>query len=274
MLKKYINFFVSISLIVFFTQLYAYGDKTEKKNINIKIEKHNNMIKIPGGEFLMGFKKTKTDKNKKTYINNSEHKVFIGPFYIDKYEVSNQEYHEFCKLTKRKLPVFWGIKKFNCGLEWPDYPVIGVSHYDAKAYAKWAGKRLPTEAEWEFAARGGLVGKKYPNGDTLDKKNINSGKKYGHTLKTHSLIPNGFGLYHMSGNVREWVSDWYKTDYYNISPEKNPKGPKIGRFRVIRGGSWLAGPSCVMISARNAISPNWVDIAIGFRCAKDIKSKQ
>jgi len=165
------------------------------------------------------------------------------------------------------------MNEFHCGLDFPNHPVVGVSHYDARKYAEWRGMRLPTEAEWEVAGRGGLVGKKFPNGDELDKKKINYGDNFHGTTAVGSFPANEYGLFDMSGNVREWVSDWYQTDYYLNSPYKNPQGPEIGRFKVIRGGSWLAGPGCVSVCRRNALSSNWVDIAVGFRCVKETKKE-
>ncbi|RPI01886.1 MAG: hypothetical protein EHM72_05475 [Calditrichaeota bacterium] len=98
--------------------------------------------------------------------------MVIDSFYLDKFEVTNKQYHEFCKAVNHGLPIFWGLTEFRCGEEFPDYPVIGVSYSDAEAYAQWAGKRLPTEAEWEYAARGGLINHNYPRGDHIDQKRI------------------------------------------------------------------------------------------------------
>lgn len=222
-----------------------------------------NMVLIPKGEFNMG-------KNSPgTSDWQPEHKVTINSFYLDSKEITNSQYHEFCKDTKTSLPMFWDMKEFRCGLDFPDHPVVGVSFFDAEKYAKWAKKRLPTEAEWEYASRGGLADKKFPNGDMIDSTLANFGKKYAGSLKVGSFQPNGFGLYDMAGNVWEWTSDNYQGDYYKTSPELNPKGPDNSRFKVIRGGSWHSGAMCIQNFFRNGLSPSWVDFAVGFRCAKD-----
>jgi iron(II)-dependent oxidoreductase len=191
---------------------------------------------------------------------------------MDKYEVTNDLFYRFCDETGHKLPEFWGMKDFHSGLDFPDYPVVGVSWSDAKVYADWTGKRLPTEAEWEYAARGGLVGKKYPYGDELDSTIANftiEGIEKG-LGPVGSYPPNGYGLHDMSGNVAEWVSDYHEEDYYAISPDRNPQGPEEGRFRVIRGGGWHSGPYCSRVYFRNALPSNWRDFNVGFRCAKDL----
>ena len=233
------------------------------------------MIAVPGGEFIMGLDiPPLKEGEKKSYINNQAHKVYVDAFLIDKYEVTNYQYYLFCKATNRKLPIFWGMEAFHCGPDFPNFPVVGVSYSDAVAYAEWRGVRLPTEAEWEYAARGGLVGKKFPNGDNIDEKSANYHNNQKGTTVVGSFLANGYGLYDMSGNVREWVLDYYQTDYYQKSPYKNPRGPEIGKFHVIRGGSWLSGSSCVAVHRRNALSSNWVDFAVGFRCAKDAPKTQ
>jgi len=228
------------------------------------------LIAVPGGEFIMGREVPPAKVGeKKQYVDNPVHKVHVDPFLIDKYEVTNYQYYLFCKATDRTLPIFWGNKEFHCGLDFPDYPVVGVSYADAMAYAQWRGVRLPTEAEWEFAARGGLINKKFPNGDDIDEKSANFRKYQKGTTVVGSFPANGYGLHDMAGNVREWVADYYQTDYYLNGPLKNPPGPGIGQFRVIRGGGWLSGSSCVAVYRRNALASNWVDFAVGFRCAKD-----
>ncbi|UCC44292.1 MAG: formylglycine-generating enzyme family protein [Candidatus Zixiibacteriota bacterium] len=220
------------------------------------------MVLIPGGSFLMG--------NEKGFDTGPVHKVALDSFYLDAHEVTNAEYHEFCKATERKLPEFWGMEKYHCGPDFPDHPVVGVSWSDAKAYAEWADKRLPTEAEWEYAARGGVESENYPYGPETDSTKANFSSEG--TVAVGSFPPNGFGLYDMSGNVVEWVADYYRQDYYESSPAANPQGPEKARFRVIRGGGWHSGPYCSRVYFRNALPANWVDFNVGFRCARDLQA--
>ncbi|MBU0742011.1 formylglycine-generating enzyme family protein [bacterium] len=222
------------------------------------------MVLIPGGAYAMGMHDGE---------DNPLHEVAVSPFYMDRTEVTNAGYLAFCEETGRDLPVFWGMELFRCGPDYPDNPIVGVSHSDAIAYAEWAGKRLPTEAEWEFAARGGLVGKMFPNGDDADPLAVNhKGAGYEGTLPVGSLLPNGYGLHDMSGNVREWVLDRYDPDYYRECPAENPQGPEQGRFRVIRGGGWYSGAFCNHIDRRNGLPSNFGDFNVGFRCAKDVET--
>ncbi len=224
------------------------------------------MVLVPAGEFTMGVEGTGD--------GSPAHAVRLHAFLVDRPEVTNAEYAAFCKATDRKLPFFWGIDRFRSGPKYPDHPVVGVSYGDAQAYAKWRGKRLPTEAEWERAARGGLAGRKYVDGDALDSSRVNytrSGKDG--PLPVGSYAPNGYGLYDMAGNVQEWVADRYDGGYYAVSPGEDPPGPEKGRFRVIRGGGWYTGPMCMDVALRYALPPSWVDFNVGFRCARDAEPK-
>ena len=253
------------SLLIIAAFLFSISLSQENQDVKnpevIKAE----MVLIPGGEFLMG-------KDEEGDCSPA-HKVYLDSFYIDKYEVTNARYLEFCTQTDRKLPEFWGMAEFHSGPDFANYPVVGITWNDAKAYAEWAGKRLPTEAEWEYAARGGLKGMNYPNGDEVDSTRANysvEGIMRG-TVPVSSYLPNGYGLYNMAGNVWEWVSDYYDGDYYENSPYKNPQGSEDGKFRVIRGGGWHSGPYCNRVYYRKALPSNWVDFAVGFRCAKDLR---
>lgn len=220
------------------------------------------MAVIPAGEFLMGGD-VEDD-------HQPIHEVHVDSFYMDVHEVTNEQYFDFCEATDRNLPMFWGIEELRCGPDFPNHPVVGVGWADAKAYAEWAGKRLPTEAEWEYAARGGLAGMKYPNGDEIDTTLANYYVSEG-TVPVGSYPPNGYGLYDMAGNVNEWVADFYDDKYYENSPRENPTGPEEGKFHVIRGGGWHSGAYCNRVYRRCALITHWVDFNVGFRCAKDLR---
>ena len=231
------------------------------------------LVLISGGEFLMG--------SDSEGDHSPVHKVYIDSFYLNRHEVTNAQYLRFCQATGHRpstssghrLPDFWGMDGFRCGPDYPNHPVITVSWYDAVEYAKWCGKRLPTEAEWEYAARGGLAEMDYPNGHTLHPSDGNYNRSgRGGPVAVGSYPANGFGLYDMQGNVVEWVWDFYDPDYYSSSPSVNPQGPESGRFRVIRGGGWHSGATCNRVYYRNALPPGWVDFNVGFRCAKDLES--
>jgi len=235
--------------------------------IILDAQEYKFMVYVPSGEFIMG----KDSKDSADY--SPAHKVKIKAFYMDIHEVTNSEYLKFCKVTERRMPEFWGIDKFKSGEKYPDYPVIGVSYSDAKAYAEWAGKRLPTEAEWEYAARGGLVGETFPTGAEIEDypEELWDGDKTRRLFPVMKRKPNDFGLYDMAGSVREWVQDYYNYNYYMSSSTDNPTGPEDGKFRVIRGGGWKSGKMCKTVYGRNALSASWGDICVGFRCAKDVK---
>jgi sulfatase modifying factor 1 len=221
------------------------------------------LVLIPGGEFTMG------KDNAGDY--SPSHKVYVDSFYMDRYEVTNAQYLRFCEETEARLPEFWGMKEFRSGPDFPDYPVVGITWSDARDYAEWSGKRLPTEAEWEYAARGGLVDMNYPQGESLDsiQANYTLADLEG-TTAVGSFPPNGYGLYDMAGNVWEWVADYYHEGYYKTSPARNPPGPEDGKFKVIRGGGWHSGPFCNRVYYRQALPPHWVDFAVGFRCVKNL----
>jgi len=248
----------AIFILIFFCSIHIFAQNDTLKN----------MALIPKGEFNMG----KNSANPSDW--QPEHKIILDSFYLDKFEVTNQQYYDFCRVTRHALPEFWGMKEFKCGIDFPDNPVIGVSWFDAQSYAKWAKKRLPTEAEWEYASRGGLTDKNYPTGDQIDSTKANYGKKYKGSIQIGTFQPNNFGVYDMSGNVWEWTFDNYGDDYYQVSEPNNPRGPKNGRFKVIRGGSWHSGAMCIQNYYRNGLSPSWVDMAVGFRCAKSIGTTQ
>ncbi|MCP4313280.1 MAG: formylglycine-generating enzyme family protein [Bacteroidetes bacterium] len=224
------------------------------------------MVRIPGGTFVMG---SNANTNSTAF---PAHQVTLPPFFMDIYEVTNKQYHQFCMDSGHKFPEFWGMDIYKSGPDYPDHPVVGVSQFDASEYADWAGKRLPTEAEWEAAARGGLEFKAYPYGEEADHAfaRFNDPEAEKGPVKSGSFEANGYGLFDMSGNVWEWVSDWFDSGYYAESPEEDPQGPSTGSFRVLRGGGWHSGPGCSSLTSRNALPTHWVDIAGGFRCVKDL----
>jgi formylglycine-generating enzyme required for sulfatase activity len=278
------------------------------------------MIRIDGGSFWMG-----TDGSE-GYPADGEgpaHKVRVRPFHLDRTAVSNAEFAAFVAetgyrteaetlgwsfvfhlLLPDELPPTRGIA---CapwwrqveGAAWQhpegahssiddrgDHPVVHVSWNDAVAYARWAGKRLPTEAEWERAARGGLPRALYPWGDELTpdgehRCNIWQGRfphdntrddGYLGTAPVTSFRPNGYGLYNMAGNVWEWCADWFSPTYYQDSPRTDPEGPHRGTSRVIRGGSYLCHASYCnryRVAARSHNTPDSSAGNTGFRCACD-----
>jgi len=222
----------------------------------------NGMVFIPAGSFQMG-----ADVEED---HQPVHEVKLDAFLMDTHEVTNAEYLRFCEESDHDLPEFWGMEEFHAGPDFPDHPVIGVTWVAAGAYAEWVGKRLPTEAEWEYAARGGLEGMKWPNGDEMDSTLA----VYGHndlTQPVGSFPLNGYGLYDMAGNVGEWTADWYAPEYYAESPWRNPPGPEKGKYQAVRGGGWRSGPYCNRVYRRVGLLRYWVDINVGFRCAKDLE---
>jgi len=213
------------------------------------------MALIPAGAFMMG----SNDDNQED--EKPEHQVYIDAFYMDKYEVTVAQYQRFLNATQRSNPANWSEQTQN-----PTHPVVSVSWEDAKAYAQWAGKRLPTEAEWEYAARGGNTGiggkpkYKYPWGDVANHDRANySGKEgkdqWDRTSPVGSFAANGYGLYDMAGNVWEWCADWYDANYYAQSPERNPRGPSNAQYRVLRGGAWINNDSNMRCALRLWFTP-------------------
>ncbi len=224
------------------------------------------LVLIPSGEFTMGGYE---------HGDQIKHQVVLDAYLIDKFETSNALYQEFMKATSHPAPAYWDDPKLNK----PNQPVVGVNWIDANAFCRWKGKRLPTEAEWERAAKGPEGDKPYPWGQSIDPKKANYGRTVGRTMPVDSY-PGGvskFGVYNMAGNVFEWVSDWYQPDYYKQSPKHNPQGPEQGynfanqgQVRVLRGGSWLAPASSLRTSHRfwNRPENNSYGVGLGFRCAK------
>jgi formylglycine-generating enzyme required for sulfatase activity len=193
------------------------------------------------------------------------HKVSISAFQLDKHEVTNAQYQVFVDKTHHATPYHWIDRHFAANAA--ELPIYNVDWDDAHAYCAWAGGRLPTEAEWEYAARGGKSGMDYPGGDQIDAKaarfNVQTGP--GPVAK---FAPNGFGLFDMAGNVSEWTADWFDGSYYANSPEQDPKGPAMGDYKVIRGGAWSDSAKRVTVFFRNWVRPNQKTPNVGFRCAR------
>ena len=281
------------------------------------------LVPIPATEFLMG---ADDDVGFPDDGEGPVRTVRLSPFSMDRYAVTNRQFQTFVnatgyrtdaerfgwsfvfrrfvsKVTLRRghaqevqgLPWWYGVK----GAYWVkpegkgstiedrlDHPVVHVSHTDAGAYCTWAGVRLPTEAEWECAARGGLVGKRYVWGDELTPGGIHQCNIWQGTFPTHnteedgfagtapvhSFEPNGFGLYNMAGNVWEWCADWWSTRHPEERPLQDPVGPARGSSRVMRGGSYLCHHSYCnryRVAARSSNTPDSSTGNCGFRVARD-----
>ena len=215
------------------------------------------MVLVPAGYFLMGSEEGDEDEQPR-------HKVYVDAFYIDTSEVTCARYKRFLEDTGYPPHQLW-IPEYDR----PKDPVVGVSWYDASAFARWAGKRLPTEAEWEKAARSGLNEKRYSWGDEIDREKANY-NSFG-TTPVKSYEPNEYGLYDIAGNVWEWCQDWHSKDYYNTTPHKNPHGPMLGERKVIRGSAWYNNESALRVSNRHKSYPSVGSFNIGFRCVKSLK---
>ena len=212
-------------------------------------------VQIPAGEFLMGDTRDK---------NAPVHTVHLDAYWIDTHEVTNAQYREFVADSKRTAPRYWQDEKYNK----PTQPVVGISWEDADAYCAWKGKRLPTEAEWERAARG-THSQLYPWGDRFDATRTNTREARTRRPLPVGAFPEGAtseGLLDMSGNVWEWCWDWYDESYYRMSPLRNPTGPETGKKRVIRGGGWSAPQ--IHMAKRRGEKPDKTYPSLGFRCAR------
>jgi formylglycine-generating enzyme len=240
-------------------------EKSKDTQKRILAEDGTEMVLIPAGEFEIGSNEASEEQ--------PLHRVYLDDFYIYKYEVTNAQYQQFVKDTGYRSPAFRKNAEFNH----PDQPVVGVSWDDAVAYCQWlsrkSGKRyrLPTEAEWEKAARGGLSGMKFPweTSDLRGKANFGSVEES--AARVGSFKPNGYGLHDMVGNVWEWCSDWYAKSYYSQSPNSNPKGPESGLVRVVRGGSWASATESLRCANRHSADPSERVEYIGFRCVRELK---
>lgn len=226
------------------------------------------MVYIKGGTFWMG-----TQEEAGEYDEKPVREVRILPYFIDLYEVSNTHYQKFVKRTHRyqqEVMIFFDDVAF---LFEPGFPAVGVSWFDALAYCAWDGKRLPTEAEWEYAARGGDQ-RQFPWGETFLEGYANirgeeDGFAYTAPVGSFEAGRSAFGLYEMSGNVSEWVFDWYDEFFYKEGQVTLPVGPDTGIAKVHRGGAWDSVATDTRTSKRFATAPGRKEATIGFRCAMD-----
>lgn len=261
--------------------------KEFKRLKDVKKEVEGNMIQAPAGEFMMGSDYSLLEGDSRLN-ERPRHKVKLKAFYIDLLETTNRQYRQFCDETGKEYPenpewdFFYFLKK-------PDYPVVNITWYEAEAYCKWAGKRLPTEAEWEYACRAGTTTETWwgdtrpPEGmkvaNIADETGLlkytywsiangyNDG--YAETAPVGTYEPNPWGLYDILGNVWEWTADWYSPDYYKDSPLENPKGPEKGRHKVVRGAAWDKEPWLVRSAYRNSYDPTHLFYTFGVRCVRD-----
>lgn len=256
-------------------------------------------VKVPGGRFEMGCTAEQSNCNDD---ETPVHSVTINTFEITRYEITNAQYAvflndiecnangsyndethgntEYIDMDGSDCQIVYNGEEFTAESGKGNYPVVEVSWFGAQAFAEWAGGRLPTEAEWEFAARGGKQsqGYKYSGSNSLDDvawwmensdKEGNSGLYDGHgTFSVGQKQPNELGIYDMSGNVEEWCHDWYFEDYYSSSPENNPQGPASGCLRVLRGGSWSTGSGYCRVSFRYGLNPVGTNGRFGFRVVR------
>ena len=249
------------------------------------------MVLIPAGTFQMG-----SEDEDANFDERPVHTVHLDAFYMDKYEVTNAQFKAFVDANpdwqKDRIDDRfhdWDYLHLWNGNNYPvgkaDHPVVYVSWYAAMAYAQWAGKRLPTEAEWEYAARGRLAGKKYPWGDTITAADANYDENAGDSTPVGNYPPNGDGLYDMAGNVWEWCLDAWDADFYAVSD--NSRNPLAGEetvqwlrenfatiptdpSRVLRGGGWLNSARFLRVADRDDFSPTLTSADSGFRCARAV----
>ncbi|MDR4507356.1 MAG: SUMF1/EgtB/PvdO family nonheme iron enzyme [Candidatus Brocadiaceae bacterium] len=260
-------------------------DERMKKALEENREKWNEMVLVPAGKFPMG-----AAPGEFIPEETPQHIVYLDAYYIDKYEVTNAQYWEFLQYMKETgdhskcYPGEPKEKDHTPGtphtgweysyFDFPDYPVSRIDWYDAYAYAAWAGKRLPTEAEWEKAARG-PDGRRFPWGNVWDPQRCNVGKDASLSVGSFPQGKSVYGCLDIVGSLSEWANDWYHPQYYQKSPSVNPKGPDYSTgSRIVKGGSLYAPYAHKMrCSVRIFAKPEDRNKSIGFRCAKDMESK-
>ncbi|HMU30725.1 MAG: formylglycine-generating enzyme family protein [Nitrospira sp.] len=239
--------------------------QTEFHAVTINSSKSAPMAFIPAGEFAMGSDRGQDDEQ-------PVHRVLVKAFYLETHEVTVARYAAFLMSQKADPPFKWN--EATSGAH-ESKPVAGVNWYDARDYCRWIGRRLPTEAEWELAARG-TEGRMYPWGDaqpTRSHANAGHTKWHGYDTLTNvgqfelGKTPNG--VYDLAGNLWEWVADWYDATYYQFSQRENPSGPSAGPLRALRGGAWNNDAKTIRSANRAGYAPDARRNDVGFRCAKD-----
>jgi sulfatase modifying factor 1 len=246
------------------------------------------MVLVPAGPFLMGSDK-KTDRN--AYVAElPQRTIYLDGFAIDKYEVTNLQYLKFVLATGRPPLIDWRYDGGNFQAAMAHYPVMHVNWYEADAYCRWAGKRLPTEAEWEKAARG-TDGRINPWGNQsagLTRANFGRTGLSGPVrdrperlllyppliaVDRYDNAVSPYGAYQLMGTVAEWVSDWYEKDYYRTAPDRNPTGPEKGTQKAFRGGGWMDSTTTMRAAMRNGTDPHTKINWLGFRCARSLPDR-
>ena len=270
---------------IYYNKILSYNSSDEvcKEKIELcdmKYDPFEKMVKVEGGPFIMGT----TERGHKD--DNEEHEVTLYTFYIDKYEVTNSEYIVFLKaIDSKDVLRYIDIEDQECKIKmegnnfvvvdgYENYPVVKVSWYGADAYAKYMGKRLPTEAEWEYAASGGKYEKSYKYSGSNFVEEVANCKFGNNELKCSyvgSKKPNELGIYDMTGNVWEWCEDWYSQNFYLFSPINNPKFINDTDTKVIRGGSYISTPERSQVAYRSLDKPSARQKSYGFRCVRDAK---
>ena len=223
------------------------------------------LVMVPCGQFCMG---SETGQDNERPV----HTVWVDSFWLAAYQVTNSEYAIFLEATQSSAPPSWNDPNFNH----PEQPVVAVSWFEAAKYCEWlsaeSGKRyrLPFEAEWEWAARGGVEGQLFPWGDAAPQSLPGYASRWKSGPEPVGRWANGFGLFDICENVHEWCGDWFGADYYAVSPERNPRGPESGQRKASRGGSWRHHIKVSRCAARSSIPPEFQYADYGFRVACEV----